>query len=108
MQEELVNVILEILSPMSNVNVIKSKGHIVLYKDVAIFGKIIKKSVLFLSDGNKFIKMESKLIARLLGLKNQLNQSDFDTFLFKASKAWLLAKGKTTNISNMRKVLIKT
>ena len=108
MQEEFVNVILEILSPMSNVNVIKNKGHIVLYKDGAMFGKIIKKSVLFLSDGNKFIKMESKLITRLLGPKNQLDQSDFDTFLFEASKAWWLAKGKTINISNMRKVLIKT
>jgi hypothetical protein len=107
-QEEFVNVILEILSPMLNVNVIKSKGHIVLYKDGAMFGKIIKKSVLFLSDGNKFIKMESKLISRLLGPKNQLDQSDFDTFLFEASKAWWLAKGKTINISNMRKVLIKT
>jgi len=110
--QEFVNVILEILSPMSNVNVIKNKGHIVLYKDGAMFGKIIKKSVLFLSDGNKFIKMESKLISklisRLLGPKNQLDQSDFDTFLFEASKAWWLAKGKTINISNMRKVLIKT
>ena len=63
---------------------------------------------MFLSDGNKFIKMESKLISRLLGPKNQLDQSDFDTFLFEASKAWWLAKGKTINISNMRKVLIKT
>jgi hypothetical protein len=52
--------------------------------------------------------MESKLISRLLGPKNQLDQSDFDTFLFEASKAWWLAKGKTINISNMRKVLIKT
>jgi hypothetical protein len=54
MQEEFVNVILEILSPMSNVNVIKSKGHIVLYKDGAMFGKIIKKSVLFLVSPSKF------------------------------------------------------
>ena len=77
---------------MSNVNVIKSKGHIVLYKDWAMFGKIIKKSVLFLSDGNKFIKMESKLISRLLGPKNQLDQSDFDTFLFEASKSILAEK----------------
>jgi hypothetical protein len=38
MQKEFVNVILEILSPMSNVNVIKNKGHIVLYKDGAMFG----------------------------------------------------------------------
>ena len=99
MQKEFVNVILEILSPMSNVNVIKSKGHIVLYKDGAMFGKIIKKSVLFLSDGNKFIKMESKLISRLLGPKNQLDQSDCDAFLFKATKFWWLAKSKIWTIS---------
>ena len=78
---------------------IKSKGHIVLYKDGAMFGKIIKKSVLFLSDGNKFIKMESKLISRLLGPKNQLDQSDCDAFLFKATKSWWLAKSKIWTIS---------
>ena len=105
--QEFVNVILEILSPMSNVNVIKNKGHIVLYKDGAMFGKIIKKSVLFLSDGNKFIKMESKLITRLLRPKNEINQSDLDIFLFEANQAWWLAKGKTINISNMKKVLHK-
>ena len=79
----------------------KNRRRIVLYKDGVIFGKILAQSVWFLSDGNKFIKMESKLISRLLGPKNQLDQSDFDTFLFEASKAWWLAKGKTINISNM-------
>ena len=48
--QEFVNVILEILSPMSNVNVIKNKGHIVLYKDGVMFGKIIEQSVLFFAD----------------------------------------------------------
>ena len=99
---------LDMLLPMPNVTAIKNKEPIILYKDGAMFGKIIKKSVLFLSDGNKFIKMESKLISRLLGPKNQLDQLDLDAFLFEASKAWWLAKGKTINISNMRKVLIKT
>ena len=106
--QEFVNVILDVLLPMPNVTAVQNRGHIVLYKDGVIFGKILAQSVWFLSDGNKFIKMESKLISRLLGPKNQLDQSDFDTFLFEASKAWWLAKGKTINISNMRKVLIKT
>ena len=51
--------------------------------------------------------MESELIARLLKPKNQLDQLDLDAFLFEAHKAWWLAKGKTINISNMRKVLRK-
>ena len=107
-QEEFVAKILEILSPMPDVTPIKSKDHIVLYKNGVMFGKIIEQIVLLLSNGNKFIEVESELIARILRPKNQLDQSDFDTFLFEASKAWWLAKGKTINISNMRKVLIKT
>ncbi|MBM3466687.1 MAG: hypothetical protein FJX70_02460 [Alphaproteobacteria bacterium] len=51
--------------------------------------------------------MESELIARLLKPKNQLDQLDLDAFLFEAHKAWWLAKGKTINISNIRKVLRK-
>ena len=51
--------------------------------------------------------MESELIARLLKPKNQLDQLDLDAFLFEANKAWWLDKGKTINISNMRKVLRK-
>ena len=51
--------------------------------------------------------MESELIARLLKPQNQLDQLDLDAFLFEANKAWWLAKGKTINISNIRKVLRK-
>lgn len=106
-QKEFVQVILDILSPMPDVVAVRNKGHIVLYKDGFIFGKILAQSVSFLSDRNKFTKMETELIARLFKPKNQLNQSDLDIFLFTANKAWWLAKGKTINISNMRKVLGK-
>ena len=40
-QEEFVAKILEVLSPMPDIIAIKSKGHIVLYKDAVIFVKII-------------------------------------------------------------------
>ena len=105
--EEFVAKILEILSPMPDVTAIKSKGHILLYKEGVMFGKIIEQSVLLLTKNNKFIEVENELITRLLRPKNKIDQSDLDTFLFTANKAWWLAKGKTINISNMRKVLGK-
>ena len=108
LQEEFVNAILDILSPISNVSTIKDKGHIVLYKDGVMFGKIIEQSVLLLTKSNKFIKIKSGLIARLAKPKNQLYQSDLDSFLFEANKAWWLAKGKTITISSMTKILTKT
>jgi TfoX/Sxy family transcriptional regulator of competence genes len=81
MIQEFIAKILEVLSPMPDVTAIKSKGHIVLYKDGVMFGKIIEQSVLLLSNGNKFVEVESELIARILRPKNQLNQSDCDTCL---------------------------
>jgi hypothetical protein len=108
MQEEFVATILDILSPISNVTAVKSESFIGLYKDGNMFGKILAQSILFLSNGNKFIKIKRGLIVRLLRPKNQLDQSDLDEFLFEANKAWWLAKGKTINISNMKKVLTKT
>ena len=101
-QEEFVNTILDILSPISNITTVKSQGFVGLYKDKVMFGKIISQSVLFLSDDNKFIEVETKLITRLLRPKNKTNQSDLDTFLFEANKAWWLAKGKTITISNIK------
>jgi len=64
--EEFVAKILEILSPMPDVTAIKSKGHIVLYKEGVMFGKIIEQSVLLLTKNNKFIEVENELITRLL------------------------------------------
>jgi hypothetical protein len=107
-QEEFVNTILDILSPISNITTVRNQGFVGLYKDDIMFGKIISKNVLFLSDRNKFIKIKSGLIARLVKPKNQLYQSDLDSFLFQANKAWWLAKGKTITISNMTKILTKT
>ena len=98
-QEEFIAKILEILSPMPDVTPIKSKDHIVLYKNGVMFGKIIEQIVLLLSNGNKFIEVESELIARILRPKNQLDQSDCDAFLFKATKSWWLAKSKIWTIS---------
>ena len=98
-QEEFVVKILEALLPMPDVNAIKSKGHIVLYKEGVMFGKIIEQSVLLLSNGNKFVEVESELIARILRPKNQLDQSDCDAFLFRATKSWWLAKSKIWTIS---------
>ena len=106
-QEEFVAKILEILSPMPDVTAIKSKGHIVLYKDGVMFGKIIEQSVLLLSKSNKFIEVETELITRLIRPKNEIDQSDLDTFLFEANKAWWLAKGKTITISNIKGFLTK-
>jgi hypothetical protein len=105
-QEEFVVKILEALLPMSDVNAIKSKGHIVLYKEGVMFGKIIEQSVLLLSNGNKFVEVESELIARILRPKNQLDQSDCDAFLFRATKSWWLAKGKMRFISNVKQCFI--
>jgi hypothetical protein len=65
-QEEFIAKILELLSPMPDITAIKSKGHIVLYNDGVMFGKIIEKSVLLLSNGNKFIEVDTELITRLL------------------------------------------
>ena len=93
-QEEFVVKILEVLSPMPDVIAIKSKGHIVLYKDGVMFGKIVEQSVLLLSNNNKFIKVDTELITRLFIPKNKINQSDCDSFLFKATKSWWLAKSK--------------
>jgi len=107
MIQEFVTKILEILSPMPDVTAIKSKGHIVLYKDGVMFGKIIEQSVLLLSKSNKFIEVETELITRLIRPKNEIDQSDLDTFLFEANKAWWLAKGKTITISNIKGFLTK-
>ena len=104
-QEEFVAKILEILSPMPDVTPIKSKDHIVLYKNGVMFGKIIEQIVLLLSNGNKFIEVESELIARILRPKNQLDQSDCDTFLFKAPKSSWLAKSKIWTISATKRFL---
>ena len=65
-QEEFIAKILELLSPRPDITAIKSKGHIVLYNDGVMFGKIIEKSVLLLSNGNKFIEVDTELITRLL------------------------------------------
>ena len=98
-QEEFVVKILEVLSPMPDVIAIKSKGHIVLYKDGVMFGKIVEQSVLLLSNGNKFVEVDTELITRLFIPKNKINQSDCDSFLFKATKSWWLAKSKIWTIS---------
>jgi hypothetical protein len=68
---------------------------------------IISQSVLFLSDDNKFIEVETELITRLLRPKNKIDQSDLDIFLFEANKAWWLAKGKAITISNIKEFLTK-
>ena len=62
-QEEFVTKILEALSPMPDITAIKSRGHIVLYKDGVMFGKIIDQSILLLSNGNKFVlkRFETKI-----------------------------------------------
>ena len=99
LQEDTVSKILEVLSPMPDVTAIKSKGHIVLYKDGVMFGKIVEQSVLLLSNNNKFIKVDTELITRLFIPKNKINQSDCDSFLFKATKSWWLAKSKIWTIS---------
>ena len=85
-QEEFVNTILDILSPISNITTAKSQGFVGLYKDNVIFGRIIEQSVYLLSNGKKFIEVETELITRLLRPKNQLNQYDLDTFLL--SQIW--------------------
>ena len=89
-QEEFVAKLLEALSPMPDITAIKSKGHIVLYKDGVMFGKIIEQNVLLLSNNNKFIEVDTELITRLLRPKNKIDQSDCDMFLFKATESWLL------------------
>jgi len=106
-QEEFINTILNILSPISNITTVKSQGFVGLYKDKFMFGKIISQSVLFLRDGNKFMEVETKLITKLLKPKNKIDQSDLDIFLFEANKAWWLAKGKTITISNTKEFLTK-
>ena len=106
-QEEFVAKILEILSPMPDVTAIKSKGHIVLYKDGVMFGKIIEQSVLLLSNGNKFIEVDTELINRLLIPKNKIDQSDLDTFLFEVNKAQWLTKGETITILNIKDIFNK-
>ena len=98
-QEEFVVKILEVLSPMPDVSAIKAKGHIALYKEGVMFGKIIEQSVLLLSNGNKFVEVNTELINRLLIPKNKIDQSDCDSFLFRATKAWWLAKSKIWTIS---------
>ncbi len=98
-QEEFVVKILEVLSPIPDITAIKSKGHIVLYKEGVMFGKIIEQNVLLLSNGNKFVEVDTELVTRLLRPKTQLDQSDCDAFLFKATKSWWLAKSKIWTIS---------
>ena len=64
-QEEFVNKILDILSPMPNVTAVKNRDHIVLYKDGVVFGKVIEQRVCLLSNGNKFIEFEEFIVAFL-------------------------------------------
>lgn len=71
-QEKFVNTILEVLSPISNITTVKSQGFVGLYKDKVMFGKIISQSVLFLSDDNKFIEVETKLITSRTYAKGKL------------------------------------
>lgn len=106
LQEEFVNKILDILSSISNVSAIKDKRYIALYKDGVMFGKIVEQSVYLLNNGNKFIEVKNELITRLLS-KNKIDQCDIAVFLFEATKAWWLAKGKTITISNIKEVLSK-
>ena len=106
--EEFVAKILEILSPMPDVTAVKNKGYIVLYKEGVMFGKIIEQSVYLLNNGNKFIEVDTELITRLLKPKNQLDQSDCDAFLLKATKSWWLAKSKIWTISTTKGFLEKT
>lgn len=101
-QEEFVAKLLETLSPIPDITAIKSKGHIVLYKDGVMFGKIIEQNVLLLSNNNKFIEVDTELITRLLRPKNKIDQSNCDMFLFKATESWWLAKGKIWYISNKK------
>ena len=82
LQEEFLAKILEVLSPIPDVTAIKSKGHMVLYKNGVMFGKIVEQSVYLLNNGNKFIEVENELITRLLRPKNKIDKSDLDTFLF--------------------------
>ena len=105
-QEEFVTKILEVLSPMPNVSAIKDKGHIALYKEGVMFGKIIEQSVFLLSNGNKFVEVDSELVTRLLRPKNHFDQSDCDAFLFRVTKSWWLAKNKIWTISNVKECLI--
>ena len=107
LQEEFLAKILEVLSPMPDVTAIKSKGHMVLYKNGVMFGKIVEQSVYLLNNGNKFIEVENELITRLLRPKNKIDKSDLDTFLFEVNKAWWLAKGKTITISNIKEFSTK-
>ena len=107
MIQEFVAKILEVLSPMPDITAIKSKGHIVLYKDGVMFGKIIEQNVLLLSNDNKFIEVKTELITRLFRPKNKIDQSDLDTFLFEVNKAWWLAKGKTITIANIKDIFNK-
>ena len=79
-QEEFVAKLLEALSPMPDITAIKSKGHIVLYKDGVMFGKIIEQNVLLLSNNKTFIEVDTELITRLLRPKNKIDQSDCDMF----------------------------
>lgn len=101
-QEEFVAKILEVLSPMPDVSAIKDKGYIALYKGGVMFGKIVEQSVLLLSNGNKFVEVDTELVTRLLRPKTQLDQSDCDAFLFKATKSWWLAKSKIWTISTTK------
>ena len=101
-QEEFVAKLLETLSPIPDITAIKSKGHIVLYKDGVMFGKIIEQNVLLLSNNNKFIEVDTELITRLLRPKNKIDQPNCDMFLFKATESWWLAKGKIWYISNKK------
>ena len=60
-----------------------------------------------LSNDNKFIEVKTELITRLFRPKNKIDKSDLNTFLFKANKAWWLAKGKTITISNIKDIFNK-
>jgi hypothetical protein len=81
-QEEFVVKILEVLSPMFDVTAIKSKGHIVLYKEGVMFGKIIEQSVLLLSNGNKFIEVESDLRKKYQIISRSSYSSRLSSFVF--------------------------
>ena len=81
-QEEFVNTILDILSPISNITTVRYQWFVGLYKDEIMFGKIISQSVLFLSDDNKFIEVETELITRLFRPKNKIVQSDLDIYFY--------------------------
>ena len=104
-QTKFIKMILNIMSPISEISTNANDKYIGLYKSSVMFGKILENKVFLLNYTNKFAEVENSLITSLLKPELERDKADLDMFLLEVTKAWWFALGKKINILNMNEIL---